>query len=267
MKTFQILFVILVATLFFSCEKEEVFPSPEMGTVTDIQGNVYATVKIGNQWWMAENLRSTQYDTESERKPVLPATEIIIPTSNRPTAYFYGPSYVDVRNTETLYSGNLTAEQRTKLGFLYTWAAAVGESSASAAQNRTANYTSSRQGICPNGWHVPTDEEWTILIDYLGGLKVAGEKMKTQTGWYKDKNYKAGTNSSGFSVLPSGIDFGTSLGMDKIPATFGIGFDANFWSSNADSWFRGFRCSSDEVNRFVYAKFNYMSVRCVKNSQ
>lgn len=259
----------MAVTIFVSCDKEDdLLLNPETGTVVDCQGNSYSTVKIGNQWWMAENLRCTQYDTESERQPTLPATEIVITASTRASGLNYGPSYVDVRNSVTPYSDNLTSEQRSKLGFLYTWAAAVGESSASNAQSRTADYTAPRQGICPNGWHVPTDAEWTVLIDYLGSHEKAGKTMKTSTGWYKGEDYVAGSNNSGFSILPSGYDLGTSTdtGTDKQPDTYGIGFDANFWSASANAWYRGFTCNSDEVKRWPYAKFTYFSVRCVKNT-
>jgi uncharacterized protein (TIGR02145 family) len=58
------------------------------------------------------------------------------------------------------------------------------------------------QGICPSGWHLPTDDEWTVLSDYLGGYKIAGAKMKSTSGWYNNGN---GTNSSGFTGLPGGL--------------------------------------------------------------
>ena len=265
MKIEKILFALLMtAAILVSCNGEEdLFLNPETGTVSDCQGNVYATVKIGNQWWMAENLRCTQYDTDSERQP----SPIEIPVSTRPAGVNYGPFYVDVRDSITSYSGNLTLEQRSKLGLLYTWAAAVGLSSANNATNPPASYTDQRQGICPNGWRIPTDDEWTVLIDYLGGHEKAGKKMRTSTGWYKGEDYVAGDNNSGFSILPAGYDLGTSIGTDRTPATYGIGFDANFWSANANAWYRGFTCNSAEVKRWPYAKFTYLSVRCIKNTE
>lgn len=268
MKINTILFMALLVLTFVSCKQKDEFQfEPEKGTLIDCQGNVYATVKIGNQWWMAENLKCTKYDTESERKPVVPATEILIPVSSRSTNVSYAPYYVNVSDSTTLYSENLTSNQRSKLGLLYTWAAAVGESSSSNGQSRTIDYTIARQGICPNGWHLPTDAEWTELIDTLGGSDVAGKKMKTADGWFEDANFVVGTNNSGFSVLPSGYDLGTVIGTAKTPATYGIGFDANFWSANANPWYRGFTCNSSVVKRLIYAKYNYLSIRCVKNEQ
>jgi uncharacterized protein (TIGR02145 family) len=268
MKIEKILFALIITVITgVSCNKEEKdnFLNPETGTVVDCQGNSYSTVKIGNQWWMAENLKCIQYDTESERQPAAPATEVLIPVSTR-GGVNYGPFYIDVRDSITPYSGNLTSEQRSKLGLLYTWAATVGEANANNATGRTTDYTAPRQGICPNGWHVPTDAEWTVLIDYLDGHEKAGKKMKTSAGWYKGENYVAGSNSSGFSVLPAGYDLGTNVGTDIITsATYGIGFDANFWSASANAWYRGFSCNSAEVKRWPYAKFTYFSVRCVKN--
>ena len=269
MKIEKIFFALLMTiAVFVSCsEDNDPFLNPETGAVTDCQGNIYATVRIGNQWWMAENLRCTQYDTESERQPSPPATEVVLAASTRISGLNYGPFYVDVRDSITPYSDNLTSEQRSKLGFLYTWAAVVGLATATNAQNQTTDFTSSRQGICPNGWHVPTDEEWTVLIDYLGGHEKAGKRMRTSTGWYKNGDYVAGTNSSGFSILPAGYDLGTRAGTDQLPATYGIGFDANFWSASANAWYRGFTCNSAEIKRWPYAKFTYFSVRCLKNTE
>jgi len=265
----KIFFALLMTSLFVSCSKNEessLTPSGT-GTVTDCQGNSYNTVKIGDQWWMAENLRCTMYDTESERPG------IAIPVTTRPSSQSttnYGPYYVDVSDSITPYSGNLTPERRSKLGLLYTWAAVVGESSQSNAQNRTTDYPGVRQGICPNGWHVPTDNEWTVLINNSGGYKNAGTVMKTSDGWYKGNDYVAGVNSSGFSVLPGGYDTGTYVSAGgstvNLPSTYGIGFDANFWSASANAWYRGFTCNSSEVKHFPIAKFNYLSVRCVKNN-
>jgi len=269
MKIEKIFFALLTTVVVFvSCSKEEDLPlNPETGTLVDCQGNSYTTVKIGSQWWMAENLRCTKYDTESERKPTGTATEVLVPVSQRPAGVNYGPFYVDVRDSITLYSGNLTPEQRSKLGLHYTWAAVVGLSSATNAQNQTTDFTAPRQGICPNGWHVPTDAEWTVLIDYLGGHEKAGKKMKTATGWYKGKDYAAGSNSSGFSILPAGYDLGTKTTTDQVSSIYGIGFDANFWSASANAWYRGFTCNSDKIKRWPYAKFTYFSVRCVKNAE
>jgi len=80
-----------------------------------------------------------------------------------------------------------------KLGRLYNWFT-----------------VSDLRGLAPNGWHVPSDEEWIILIDYLGGEEIAGLKMKNTTGWedYKGKNGN-GTNESGFAGLPGGFSNGS----------------------------------------------------------
>ena len=261
----KILFVLLTAFLFVSCSKNEDLPltPSDTGTVTDCQGNSYKTVKIGDQWWMAENMKCTLYDTESER------SNVQIPATTRPGSLNSGPFYTDVSDSITPYSDNLTSDQRSKLGVLYTWAAAVGISSQTNATAQTTDFPGNRQGICPNGWHIPTDAEWTVLINLLGGSKQAGTAMKTPDGWYKGKNYVVGVNSSKFSVLPGGYDQGTTVAAGGstvlLPSIYGIGFEADFWSASANAWYRGFFYNSPEVKRLPLAKFNYLSVRCVKN--
>lgn len=258
-----ILFCIAVACI--SCKEDIITQEKITGSVTDCQGRVYATVQIGDQWWMAENLSCTQYDTESERQPAAPATFVPVPLQARTgTAVAYGPFYVDDSADTTQYSGNLTAIQRSKLGLLYSWAAVVGLTNTT---SQTTDFVGNRQGICPNGWHVPTDAEWSVLINNLGGENNAGSVMKTPTGWYTGDNYAEGNNSSGFSVLPAGYDLGVLNPDGKTPATFGTGFDASFWSASANAWYRGFSCNSSVVQRMPMAKYKYFSVRCVKNAQ
>jgi uncharacterized protein (TIGR02145 family) len=130
----------------------------------------------------------------------------------------------------------------TKYGKLYNWFA-VNDS----------------RGIAPNGWHVPSDADWTILTDYLGGEKVAGTKMKSTRDW---KNEGNGTNENGFSGLPGGIRYGSG--------TFeGVDGNGGWWSSaeaSADNaWGRGFSCSRVSVGRSYNAKKSGFSVRCLRD--
>jgi uncharacterized protein (TIGR02145 family) len=113
------------------------------------------------------------------------------------------------------------------------------------------------RGLAPEGFHVPTDAEWTELIDFLGGEEVAGEKMKTSV-W-------KGTNSSGFSALPGG-DRNNYNG-----AFYSVGDYGGWWSSSANgtslAWYRYFYSDYDDVGRYYdYLRYGF-SVRCLKPPQ
>jgi uncharacterized protein (TIGR02145 family) len=133
-------------------------------TVSDVEGNVYKTVTIGNQVWMAENLKTTKYND---------GTNITMAAGNLPTteAYFYYDN--DISNKD-IY------------GALYNW------------------YAVNTAKLCPTGWHVPNNAEWQTLTDYLGGFYVAGGKMKEEgyNHWLAPNT--GATNESGFTALPGG---------------------------------------------------------------
>lgn len=149
----------------FSCKSEIDNDDFTVGSFTDERdGNVYKTIKIGNQVWMAENLR------------YLP--KVFSNTSNSissPMYYVYD------------YKGNNVDEAKIttnylKFGVLYNWASA--------------------KTSCPNGWHLASVAEWNELINYLGGSEQALGKLKTSDEWLNDVNYS--TNISGFNALPGG---------------------------------------------------------------
>jgi len=149
--------------------------------VTDARdGNHYNAVRIGNQIWMSENLK------------YLPSVDFITNGSTtEPHYYVYGYNGIDVA------AAKATADYST-YGVLYNWPAAMnGEASSS-------SNPSGIQGVCPVGWHLPSNAEWTELIDYLGGASVAGGKLKeTGTDHWSNPNTGA-TNESGFTALPGG---------------------------------------------------------------
>jgi uncharacterized protein (TIGR02145 family) len=157
-------------------------------TVTDIDGNVYQTVQIESQLWLASNLRTSRYRNGSTIENVV--------GSSTWGALFTG-AWVNYDNIDNLNYGKL-----------YNWYA-----------------VSNSAGLCPTGWHVPSDNEWLNLHSYLGSD--AGTKMKSNEGWINNQN---GLNSSGFNGFPggrriisfSGIAFGTF-------ENFGAG--GYFWSS------------------------------------
>lgn len=114
--------------------------------------------------------------------------------------------------------------------------------------------------LCPKGWHVPTDREWTIMTDFLGGNEVAGEKMRTTYGWKDGGN---GTNSSGFSGLPGGS-------RDALGAFDYAGLKGGWWSSSMSdfaAWYRYLGNGSPNVYRNFFSRRHGHSVRCLKDAE
>lgn len=231
-------------------------------TVTDCQGHTYPVVKIGNQYWMGENLQCTKYDTQSERAGAMLST-----SGNRT----YAPYYTDGRNVYTEDSGNLTSNQRKKLGLLYNWAAAVGLATESEAMSRTTSFSGRRQGICPNGWHIPTDAEWSVLSITLGGIKGSdsdipnavkfsdvGKKLKATSGWYNSGN---GTDKYSFAALPAGFAGGSAVDV--------VGDYAFFWTVTPRNDCQAYICFLYYAYESLYSlgnnKGGAYSVRCVKD--
>ena len=136
--------------------------------IADADGNTYKIIKIGDQVWTAENLRTTRYND---------GTEIPLVTDYTAWTNLTTPSYAWTNND----IGN-----KSVYGALYNW------------------FVVKTCKLCPSGWHVPTDAEWTILENHLGGISVAGGKMKeTGTEHWFAPNTDA-TNESGFTALPGG---------------------------------------------------------------
>jgi uncharacterized protein (TIGR02145 family) len=130
----------------------------------------------------------------------------------------------------------------SKYGYLYTWETA--------------------KNVCPSGWHLPSDSEWTQLTDYLGGSEVAGGKMKATTDWKYDANGNA-TNKINFNALPAGYLF------PIIGSFVCLGEKTIFWSStpngSENAWGHSLSCNDGKVHRYEYLRVGGNSVRCVKN--
>ena len=198
------------------------------GFCVDIDGNEYATVIIGNQVWMSENLKVTKYRD---------GTAIPTGLSNSEWENTTSGAYAVYDNNET---------HADTYGYLYNWYA-VDDS----------------RNIAPDGWHVPTDDEWTTLTDYLGGTSVAGGKMKeTGTSHWNSPNTGA-TNESGFTAFPGGYRFYVNGDYND------IGSYGYFWSSSennsSSAWKRILSYDNSEVNRNYDNKFYGFSVRCVRD--
>ena len=219
-------------------------------TVTDIDGNVYKTVKLGNQVWMAENLRTTRY-ADGRKIP-------LGTTSSYDVAYRY-------------YPNNNSANVST-YGYLYNWEAVMKGASSSSAN------PSGVQGICPDGWHVPSDAEWTELTNYVKSQSqyVCGDytgniakALASEEGWNSSPNYCAvgnnpdANNATGFSARPAGYYNGY----------YGnFGDYADFWSATQhhsydDTYGRGLNYGNANVSRnYDFQSYGY-TVRCVRNEE
>ena len=210
------------------------------GTFIDSRdGNEYNWVQIGDQVWMAENLA------------YLPSVNMVADGSEDAAGSYY---YVYGYDGTNVADAKATDNYAT-YGVLYNWTAAMdGEASS------TTN-PSGIQGVCPAGWHLPSDAEWTELTEYLGGTSDAGGKLKeTGTTHWNSPNTGA-TNETGFTALPGGyrIDNGS----------FDIGYYGFWWSATgrnaADAWFRYMDYSNSSVSRSNYFKEVGFSVRCVRD--
>jgi uncharacterized protein (TIGR02145 family) len=197
-------------------------------TCIDYDGNAYPTITIGNQTWMAENLRVTHYSNGDAIPNV---------TDGSTWAAITTGAYCWYDNDQIT---------NAKYGVLYNWYA-VDDS----------------RGICPAGWHEPTDAEWTTFTTFLGGV-VAGGKMKSVSALWYSPNVDA-TNTSGFSGLPGG----ERSGMSGTGNFFDLEFSCYFWSSTEYSidfaLIRHLYYTSPEVNSHHRGKRRGLSVRCVRD--
>jgi uncharacterized protein (TIGR02145 family) len=192
--------------------------------VTDKDGNTYKTVTISKQIWMAENLNVEHYRNGDPIPQVTDKEEWDNLTTG---AWCY-------------YDNNLG--NGATYGKLYNWYA-----------------VSDPRGLAPEGWHVPSNDEWTKLTTFLGGVEVAGEKMKTTSGWDEGGN---GTNTSGFTAIPGGY-------RNHEGYFINIGKNALFWTStefnSTNIWFRNVIGSIPDVYAPNYAKDFGLSIRCIKD--
>jgi|WetSurMetagenome_2_1015567.scaffolds.fasta_scaffold00034_63 uncharacterized protein (TIGR02145 family) len=211
--------------------------------ISDPEGNVYKIVKIGTQWWMAENLRTTRYNNGDVIPTTTPATKDISPE----TAPAYQWPYGGDENNVSLY------------GRLYTWYAA-----------------SDTRNACPVGWHLPTDAEWTVLTTFLinngygygGSGSDIAKSLAASYGWESSSvigsvgNDLVSNNLSGFSALPAGgrLSNGTFLYS---------GYYTSWWSSTLNStdkaWYRGFHTTHINVGSSAAITKAAIAVRCIMN--
>jgi uncharacterized protein (TIGR02145 family) len=205
-------------------------PDKTYGTLIDQDGYVYKTTKIGSQTWMAENLRTTKYRDGSTIPYV---------TANAAWAALNSGAYCNYKNT-------INNDTIATFGRLYNYFAVIDS-----------------RNLSPIGWHVPTDDEWTILTEYLGGESVAGGKLKElNISHWINPNSEA-ENSSGFTALPGGYRYHSGIYLND-------GSDCYYWSftesSNIFAWYRYLNNYEGYIHRYGSSTKSYgFSVRCVKD--
>ena len=210
-------------------------------TISDIDGNSYNTVLIGAQCWTKENLRVRRYNN---------GTSMLFDTTGGSGGSSPTWQYLTI-GAHTIYAHDSTAtpSNLTKYGYLYNWYAVKGISTVGViAITDTLN-------ICPSGWHVPTDAEWTTLTTDIG-LNAGGKMKSIGTTWDT-----GATNESGFSALPGGFRFNVGDFAQISQGTF-------FWSAteiyNDLALFR-FLNSDSDVGRDPNYKSVGAYVRCLKD--
>ena len=198
---------------------------PECGDVSSIDyyGHTYPVVAIGDQCWFAENLRTEHYANGDAIPGELSNGEWSNTTEGAQAVY------------------NTDASNLADYGRLYNWYA-----------------VDDGRGLCPTGWHVPTDGEYTELTDFLGGSSIAGTQMKSSPS---DNPAWDGTNTSGFSALAGGTRNSNGNFLNE-------GLNGDFWSSSpfgANAWLRRLNSGNAEVYRYNGEQRAGFSVRCVRD--
>ena len=242
MKILNVLGIFLLTIFIYGCEtKEDPEKTMETGTVTDVDGNVYKTVKIGTQWWMAENLKVKKYRDGIFMQNLENENDWSAASTGAYCVYENGHSQSPVP------------------GFLYNWFA-----------------VDNAKGLAPDGWHIPTDDDWQQLEQAIGMSSAdamrngwrgsnEGEKLRVSSpdGWTVFENVWS-SNESGFTALAGGC---------RLPdATYGQPglFSTGFWwtqtESNPDeAFYRYLDYKNSNIFRSHDSKRYGFSVRCVKD--
>jgi len=226
-------FIYAVICLLTCCETPSVPLSPDYtgqkGFVSDIEGNVYKTVGIGSQIWMAENLRTTRLNDNTP-----------IPMIARDSLWeevWQAPGYC--------YYNNDSVSNKRTYGPLYNY------------------YVVQTGKLCPAGWHVPESAEWNTLVQFLGGEGIAGGKLKDYNTTLWDGPNPCIANNFDFSALPGGMrkHYQGQFG--------GIGTSGFWWTNTQTNTFNAYlkflSCYDKGVYEGEYNKRDGCSVRCVKD--
>jgi len=199
----------------------------QTNSVKDIDSNKYKTVTIGTQVWMSENLKTTKYND---------GTAILMVKENDAWAKLTTPAFS--------WYNNDSIDNKKTYGALYNW------------------YTVGTGRLCPSGWHVPTDAEWTTLIAYLGEVGFASDKLKEAgTAHWRTPNTGA-TNESGFTALPGG--YRSFEGIFNSIGIYGYWWSSTEYNSTT-VFFRNLRYKYNLVYKYRSEKYCGFSVRCLKD--
>jgi uncharacterized protein (TIGR02145 family) len=200
------------------------------GTVKDIDNNTYETVKIGDQIWLASNLKATSYRNGDPVETTTPATADITGESTPKYQWAYDGDDINAHTYGRLYTCYTATDAR---------------------------------GICPTGWHLPDDTEWTTMTNGLGGAEAAGGFLKEAGTIHWDSPNTGATNAALFSALPGGK-------REDASGTFiDLGTGGYFWSSTDEAagkaWCRHISGGTIIVERISTGKTAGLAVRCVKD--
>ena len=229
-------------------------PNLTYGSITDIEGNIYKTIQIGSQTWMAENLKTTMYND---------GTQIPNVTNNS--------LWITLKTGAYRWYDNDRSTYKNLYGALYNW------------------YTVKTRKLCPTGWHVPSDEDWKQLEMTLGMTKWEanswgeypgivsrgtdqGNQMKATSWWIPwEGALDQGTNTSGFTALPAGESdwSGWSNGGPLVITSTkfrGAGICTTWWESTSEGGGRAVITSDPGIIRGVFPAICGLSVRCLKDN-
>jgi uncharacterized protein (TIGR02145 family) len=231
-KTWTIFGVLLI--MMNSCKKKDDVAIKVDVAIKDFEGNIYNSVKIGTQIWLVENLKTTFFNDGT------PIPEV---ADNAAWFTLTTPGYCWYDNNKTTYN--------TDYGALYNW------------------YTVNTGKLCPSGWHVPTRDEWDVLVKYTGIQNIGGGKLKEvgMTHWISPNT--GATNETGFTALPGGY---------RDSKYYDIGNCGYFWSSTGGiyhyqggfdevAWYQilySFSSAYGGSENVAFRRIGY-SVRCLKN--
>ena len=217
--------VLMTAISVSSCSIRELASQEKEGAAKEVVS--FEEVTIGNQTWMTQNLNVDKFRNGE-------------PIPQAKTDEEWEKAGADGKPAWCYYDND--PKNGAKYGKLYNWYA-VNDS----------------RGLAPTGCHIPTDAEWTILSDYLGGEVAAGKKMKSTSGWNDEGN---GRNSSGFSGLPGGTRYGSGY-------YYYVGSLGYWWSASEGytdyACFRSLYTNDVNLGRYDNSKEKGLSVRCLRD--